>query len=299
MTTILYWGRLFPVTIKRMRFSLSQLSCCHGWDVYPVTRSIYCSNKKIDDKDNDKVVISTTNNSNQYGLKAMYVHSIHHDMSTTKNSGLLSDPFKRCNAPPTTNSSTTPISNDPTTVTGYIIQHQHKPSSKILFYLYGGAYLGGDSLGNLHYAEKISQQSASSHESIMDIFVPNYRLLPEYTFFDALYDVCLSFEYLVLVKGYHPKDIILFGISSGGGLCIRLMQRIIEFQKAYLSCNKNDKGKIEKQGVAVLTNVPRGAVLMSPFVDYTEPKGSFLEYTKHDLIVNEVCLCFNFIIIFL
>jgi len=36
--------------------------------------------------------------------------------------------------------------------------------------------------------------------------------------------------------------------------------------------------------------MPSGAVLMSPFVDYTEPKGSFVEYAAHDLVVNEsVC----------
>ena len=34
--------------------------------------------------------------------------------------------------------------------------------------------------------------------------------------------------------------------------------------------------------------MPSGAVLMSPFVDYTEPKGSFVEYAAHDLVVNEV-----------
>lgn len=29
---------------------------------------------------------------------------------------------------------------------------------------------------------------------------------------------------------------------------------------------------------------------MGPFVDYTKPKGSFGEFVKHDLIVNEVSL---------
>ena len=35
--------------------------------------------------------------------------------------------------------------------------------------------------------------------------------------------------------------------------------------------------------------LPSGAVLMCPFVDYTEPRGSTKEYVKHDLIVNQVC----------
>lgn len=34
--------------------------------------------------------------------------------------------------------------------------------------------------------------------------------------------------------------------------------------------------------------LPVGVVLMCPFVDYTEPKGSMLHYIRHDLIVNQV-----------
>lgn len=36
--------------------------------------------------------------------------------------------------------------------------------------------------------------------------------------------------------------------------------------------------------------MPAGGVMMGPFVDYTEPKGSMKDYIKHDLIVNQVCL---------
>ena len=32
LTTVMWWGRLFPITIKRMRFSLSQLHACHPGD---------------------------------------------------------------------------------------------------------------------------------------------------------------------------------------------------------------------------------------------------------------------------
>lgn len=54
----------------------------------------------------------------------------------------------------------------------------------------------------------------------------------------------------------------------GGGIAVNLMQRLVAEKKTKL--------------------LPVGAVLMCPFVDYTEPKGSMLHYICHDLIVNQV-----------
>ena len=297
ITTILYWGRLFPVSIARMRFSLSQLSCCHGWYTYPVTRNCYPH-----DVNNQQLSSQTSSSRQICGLKAPHVHYINYNMidndnnienniennnennneksidTTCTHPIYLATPYKRCNAPYTTNTNNTPIEHDPKHVTGYHIQHHpSQPSKQVIFYLYGGAYLGGNSKGNLNFGEKIGQQcginggsgidsnnNSSSDDTVataaVDVFLPNYRLLPEYTFFDALYDVCLAYEYLVKVKGYHPKDIILFGISSGGGLLVRLMQRIVEFGQTTIK-NHDDVLVVKK-----LAMVPKGAVLVSPFV---------------------------------
>jgi len=109
-------------------------------------------------------------------------------------------------------------------------------------------------------------------------------LLPEYNFHDALHDVIKSYEYLVTVRGQCPSKILLLGVSSGGGLIVRLLQAIAE----YINCTKS----VEVPGEhflnhPALSHMPMGAVLLSPFVDYTEPNGSFVEYTAHDLIVNQ------------
>jgi len=101
------------------------------------------------------------------------------------------------------------------------------------------------------------------------VFVANYRLLPEHEFWDALDDVLNAYLYLVDERKIPPKSICLYGISSGGGLAVKMIQRLIEENKQNL--------------------LPAGAVLMCPFVDYTEPRGSTKEYVKHDLIVNQVC----------
>jgi monoterpene epsilon-lactone hydrolase len=243
LTTVMYWGRLFPVSIRRIRYSLSMLSVWHGPDVYPKihgygTKSL---TSLIRERDRNVEVIKFDKHKNEVTLM-----------------NALSQ-----------RESDRPVS-------GYYVHNENislNKSKKVLFYLYGGAFLGGDAKGNVLFGSKLSQKCN------MDVFIPQYRLLPEYHFFDALDDVVRAYAYLIEVKGFEPENVILFGISSGGGLVLRLLQRIVELQtqKESLQCNQ-------------MLNVPRGAVLMSPFVDFTVPKGSFKEYRSQDLIVNEsVC----------
>lgn len=296
MTTILYWGRLFPVSLRRMRFSLSQLASCHAAESYPVTKeNISCfgygaaSSSSRDDSTSSNSTNGTAQQQKQIcGLKAIHVHTVNYNMVSNHKDKCqyLCKPFMRKNAPFATNAVINDIKEDPTNVTGYFIQHNSKPSSKVILWLYGGAYLSGDSKGNLNFAEKTGQQS-----NFLDVFLPDYRLLPEYTFFDALYDTCLAYEYLVCVQGYHPKDIVLYGISSGGGLLVRLMQRIVEFQKEQQqhalkveSDNIEDNDEMKKWK-AKLQIVPRGAVLMGPFVG----KSTWFFFI-FDIIVSTFCV---------
>merc|ERR1712113_1250541 len=48
---------------------------------------------------------------------------------------------------------------------------------------------------------------------------------------------------------------------------------------------KEEEKKQQRKDECLL--MPRGGVLICPFVDYTEPSGSMVEYQKHDLIVNQ------------
>ena len=250
LTTLMHWGRMFPVTIERMRFSLSQLSVWHPPEAYP-----HCLRTSVQQP------------------KAI-VKEISYDM---KDTCMLATGI------------TDTAAAGSTVVTGYYIQHDPtKPSDKVLFWLYGGAYLAGDSHGNIPIAEKFGQWCND-----MDVFLPNYRLLPENSFFDSLHDVLQAYEYLVTVRGVKPTNITCLGISSGGGLVVRLFQTLAERRRELgiddPSCDApKSKGRMELE--QLLVN-PCGGVLMSPFVDYTveactEP-GSFTQYIKHDLIVNQ------------
>lgn len=192
------------------------------------------------------------------------------------------------------------------TVTGKYIQHASRPSQKVIFWIYGGgesnwffctqhanifdlltvafpAYLAGDSEGNLGIAEKMGMMCGddpTTEGEMRDIFIPDYRLVPEYHLDDAIHDITLAYEWLVCERGIRPENVVLLGISSGGGLAVLLMQALAE------SCRRAKK--IETTA-SVCDLMPAGAVLVGPFVDYTEPKGSMKEYIKHDLIVNQVC----------
>eukprot|EP00814_Leptocylindrus_danicus_P005144 CAMPEP_0116010226 /NCGR_PEP_ID=MMETSP0321-20121206/3883_1 /TAXON_ID=163516 /ORGANISM="Leptocylindrus danicus var. danicus, Strain B650" /LENGTH=276 /DNA_ID=CAMNT_0003479301 /DNA_START=31 /DNA_END=858 /DNA_ORIENTATION=+ len=147
-----------------------------------------------------------------------------------------------------------------TGASGIYVQINNTPSEKVIFWLYGGAYLSGDCVGNLGTAEMVARKTNC------DVFLAEYRLLPEHEFVDCIKDARDAYNYLLTVKKVQPNNVFMFGISSGGGIAVYLMQDLA----------KEERDKL-----------PRAAVLMCPFVEYTEPKGSLVHYVKHDLIVTQ------------
>eukprot|EP00593_Proboscia_inermis_P011954 CAMPEP_0171299154 /NCGR_PEP_ID=MMETSP0816-20121228/7942_1 /TAXON_ID=420281 /ORGANISM="Proboscia inermis, Strain CCAP1064/1" /LENGTH=310 /DNA_ID=CAMNT_0011774705 /DNA_START=418 /DNA_END=1347 /DNA_ORIENTATION=- len=147
---------------------------------------------------------------------------------------------------------------------------------RVIFWIYGGAYLSGDIEGNLGIAEKYAR------ECNCDVFMAQHRLLPEHDLEDAINDIYDAYHHIVTICLVSPLCIQLLGISSGGGLAVLLMQRLA---KEGHYAQKNGMQVIESEEVK-LNKMPLGAVLMNPFVDYTEPVGSMKEYQHHDLIVN-------------
>jgi acetyl esterase/lipase len=253
LTTIMWWGRLFPITIKRMRMSLSQLHVWHPADQYPQWPP-----------PSPTTTLSCISNGSQYGIRGnltQVYHPMKQQQQQQKHTSLTAG----------SSSSRTSISSiEDNIVTGQYIQHNPtQPSKKVLLWIYGGAFLAGDSIGNIGIAEKMGLICNER-----DVFIPDYRLVPEYHLNDAVHDVILAYEYLLYVRNLQPEDIIVVGVSSGGGLVVLLLQALAATTK-----KNNAKHCI----------MPAGGVMMGPFVDYTEPKGSMKDYIKHDLIVNQVC----------
>jgi monoterpene epsilon-lactone hydrolase len=243
LTSIMWWGRLFPVTIKRMRMCLSQLHVCHPAWAYPSFKPASNNNHR-----------TKANNGAKHGILGHLIE-VYHEMKIKRTPTGFRESVQ--NGKP-----------EEMIVTGQYIQQSSRPSEKVIFWIYGGAFLAGDSIGNIGIAEKIGVMCDNPHR---DCFIPDYRLVPEYHLEDALFDITLAYEYLLYERGIRPENVILLGISSGGGLLLLLMQALAEARQKYESH----------------VELPAGGVLIGPFVDYCKPTGSMNAFIKHDLIVNQ------------
>eukprot|EP00986_Skeletonema_menzelii_P007853 scaffold3122_cov207-Skeletonema_menzelii.AAC.2 len=202
LTSMMWWGRLFPITIKRIRMCLSQLHVCHpSWAYKDMIKPVSTDDKHTSNK---------PNNGENHGISG-HVTEVYHQMK-----------MKR-------------------TLTGF-----------------------RESVRNGTYDEMIVTGQYIQQST-------HYRLVPEYHLDDALFDITLAYEYLLFERGIRPENVILLGISSGGGLVTLLLQALAEALQKYES-------NVE---------LPAGGVLVGPFVDYCTPKGSMDAYIKHDLIVNQ------------
>jgi len=162
---------------------------------------------------------------------------------------------------------------------------------KILFWIYGGAYLGGDAEGNLSLANEFVVDCDADA-----VFIPTYRLAPEVGIDDVLWDICWSYRYLLrrLQQEGHDEgyEIVIVGISSGGALALRLMQFLRDrtFQRPMMpSFLEPLVDNILEISSSTSTRIA-GAVMYGPYVDYRDPQppeGSFLQNAKYDWVVTE------------
>jgi acetyl esterase/lipase len=250
ITTLMWWGQFLVITPERIRFSLGQLYIIAPSDI-PTCERV------------ESISVNQTDNLQKEGVEIPQSAQEH---CTVK--GL----FVHCKGDKYRDSVVNEINNV-----------AKKKTRKIIFWIYGGAYLGGDCRGNITTADEFGK------DCDMDgVFIPDLRLAPEFTIDDVLWDVCLAYQWACRELVEDPsKQIVVLGLSSGAALGLRLMQLISErcqeprasLQPAILE-SLLDKCDFVRQ--------PRAGMLFGPYVDYTEPKkGSFLHYAKHDLVVSE------------
>jgi acetyl esterase/lipase len=269
LTTIMYWGRFFPVNIHRMRFMLHQLTPCQP-------ASVVSSYIETIDEAFIPSVLSPQGTSPSNSTAAVFTPpNVQKNFCHVRGKYLhyhSSNQFQ-----PHGESSTTMRDDTNGDVAVKFTEYT-------LFWLYGGAYLSGDAIGNIGPADTVGSQSGP-----MDVFIPTYRLAPEYCMDDILWDIVLSYRWLYDVRqrrGQDPNKILLFGCSSGAALCIRLMQYISEIRQ-------QKTHQIMPPYIASILMehmMPYGAALASPYLEYSpmlDPHGSFVQYSQHDLIVTE------------
>lgn len=141
----------------------------------------------------------------------------------------------------------------------------------VILYFFPGAFFGGgfkDNRGFVgRYCEKLQ----------CDAFLADYRLCPDHTIQDAYEDGCRAYEWLLTRKA--PEKIIVMGVSSGGGLGLRVLQMAATMDQT--SCFRRHP-----------VPQPAAAVLLGPFLNYCPGPNRDMDHgmirnTELDLVVTQ------------
>lgn len=136
------------------------------------------------------------------------------------------------------------------------ISPSNEKSGKVVLHLHGGGYVTGGADSHLMMCIPMAQTLKTK------IFLPEYRLAPEYPFPAAVDDAVKVYRWM-MTQGYAPKDIILSGDSAGGGLALATILRL------------RDSGE----------PLPAAIVCMSPWTDLTFTGPSHITKAKADCVL--------------
>ena len=201
---VLYWARIIPVNVRRMRFSLAQLdSSCPATPHFQ--REVICLP--------------------EHGISGTYIHV----------------PYADKNGNP-----------------------------KVMYWIFGGAFVGGTVQSSMGIAEQYALRAGC------DIFMLDMRLYPEFFIEDAFVDACRGYEWLLTRAS--AENILVYGLSSGGGIALRLLQLI--------AAGGGDK-RSEKRFFRSSEPKPQpaGCVLCGAWIRYTTPAPSMKVFPAIDWAV--------------
>lgn len=144
---------------------------------------------------------------------------------------------------------------------------------KCLVWAYGGAFVAGDVNGQRGLAQHYGRLLGC------DVFVVHMRLCPENQVQDAVIDLYRAYEWLL--KKVPAENILMLGVSSGGGSILRTLQLAAgdeAMRKEYFG---------ERRPLPPSLPQPAGVIGFGPFVDYARLSNSIKEYPRFDWIVNQ------------
>jgi acetyl esterase/lipase len=139
-------------------------------------------------------------------------------------------------------------------VSGEWVAPARSATGPVLLYLHGGGYFTG-------CARAHRPITASFATAGFNVFVPEYRLAPEYPYPAAVDDVEGVWNGL-LESGHPASSITISGDSAGGGLALALMLRLREKRKP----------------------LPAAAALFSPWTDLADTGESLLTNARRDAV---------------
>jgi acetyl esterase/lipase len=143
---------------------------------------------------------------------------------------------------------------------------------RVLLWAFGGAFVSGDVEGNRGLAEHYGRMLGC------DVFLVDMRLCPENTVQDAVLDLYRGYEWLL--QRVPAENIVMLGISSGGGSCMRMLQL----------AGSDDAARRSYFGgrtpLPPSLPQPAGTIVLGAFVEYTKNTKSMEENTSLDWVVS-------------
>ena len=110
-----------------------------------------------------------------------------------------------------------------------------------ILYVHGGAFINGSCKAARNFC------ASFAHECTCRLFLPEYRLAPEYPFPAGLEDIHAVYQGMLKIYGISPQSMIIAGDEAGAALALALVHKLKEKKQA----------------------LPAALVLISPWVDLT------------------------------
>ena len=138
-----------------------------------------------------------------------------------------------------------------------IVKRKNSQSKTIVLVAHGGAFIMGlmNTYRNLYV--EFNRKDDDIHVAVVD-----YRVAPQHKYPLAHDDIMTSFNFLIDELGYKPGNIVLVGDSSGGNLILSLLLKLRDSNR----------------------ELPKAAVVMSPWIDFSGSGDSYSNNYSSDII---------------
>lgn len=120
-----------------------------------------------------------------------------------------------------------------------ILKPEVAAANRIIFYTHGGFFISGSCKAARNFC------ASFAHECACRLFLPAYRLAPEYPFPAGLEDICSVYQNMIQHYNIAPQSIVLAGDGAGAALTVAVIQ------------------KLQERGLPL----PAALVLISPWLD--------------------------------
>ena len=98
-----------------------------------------------------------------------------------------------------------------------IIHPEMAVVGKAILYAHGGSFISGSIKAYRNLCTSIS------HEASAELYLPDYRLAPEYPFPTALEDFYNVYAKIIKIEKIEPRNLVLAGDGAGAGLILSLI----------------------------------------------------------------------------